>query len=159
MFQDSAQALDALLKVLSGVAIAVASAWFTVRLSRQKFRTERWWEKKVLAYERVIEAFHKAKKFASEHIDAEHKGRDVPEDRKRELLLLSKEARDEILRASDVGSFVLSERAMGILARYEAETSSRPQYESWYEYLDADWSLTHGYMKEFIAEAHADLKR
>lgn len=151
--------IDALIKILSAIAIAGASSWITVQLSRHKFRSERWWEKKVDAYERVIEAFHNSKKFSSEHMTAEERGREVSDERDAELRTLAKDARDEILRASDIGSFVLSKEALGILARYEAQSENAPRQESWYEHLDADWSLTNSYMKEFIAEAHRDLKK
>lgn len=50
--------LGAFLKVLPGIAIAAGSSWITVQLSRHKFRSEKCWEKKVTAYERVIQAFH-----------------------------------------------------------------------------------------------------
>jgi hypothetical protein len=33
-----------------------------------------------------------------------------------------------------------------------------PHQDTWYEHLDYSWSLTNRYMKEFIIEAHADLK-
>jgi hypothetical protein len=151
--------LDLLLKALSAIAIAMVSSWITVYLSRDKFRSERWWEKKAAAYERVIEAFHKSKKFDAEHIRAQELQREMDDARQGELRLQAKEARDEILRASDVGSFILSENALSILAKYEAESENIPQFHSWYEHLDHSWSLTHRYMKEFIAEAHADLKR
>lgn len=148
-----------LLQLLVGIAIAGASSWITVQLSRLQFRSERWWEKKAQAYERVIEAFHNSKKFASEHLDAAHKGRDVDGMRDAELRKLAKEARDEIIRASDIGSFILSSNASIILAKYKAESEAAEKHDTWWEYLDADLSLTDRYMKEFIVEAHRDLKK
>lgn len=150
--------MEILIKVLSGIAIAAASSWITVQLSRYKFRSERWWEKKVDAYERVIEAFHNSKKFDSEHMTAEERGREIDESRDAELRKLAKEARDQILKSSDIGSFVLSGQALKILARYEAESENAPRQDTWYEHLAAAWSLADRYMKEFIAEAHRDLK-
>lgn len=150
---------EAGLKILSAVLIAGLTSFVTVYLARNRFRSERWWEKKVQAYERVIEAFHKAKKFASEHMDAEYKGHKVDDTRDAELRSLSREARDEISRASDVGSFVLSEDALKVLARYEAESESATMRESWFEHLDADWSLTHKYMQEFMDVAKKDLRK
>ena len=150
--------MELFLKVLSGIAIAAVSSWITVQLSKHKFRSERWWEKKVTAYERVIEAFHNSKKFDSEHIEAEEGGRKVDESRDKELMSFAKEARDEILKATDIGSFLLSEEALKILARYEAESENIPRQESWYDHLEVSWSITNSYMKEFIKEAHRDLK-
>ncbi len=151
--------MEIFLKVLSGIAIAAVSSWITVQLSKHKFRSERWWEKKVDAYERVIEAFHNSKKFDSEHMTAEERGREISESRDAELRTHAKEARDEILKASDIGSFVLSEAALKILAKYEAESENMPRQDTWYEHLDLSWSIANRYMKEFIKEAHRDLKK
>ena len=151
--------LEAFLKVLTGIAIAAGSSWITVQLSRHKFRSEKWWEKKVTVYERVIEAFHNSKRFSSEHMDASDRGREVEKERDKELRKAAQLARDEILRASDVGAFILSKEALGILAKYETESETLSKCESWHEYLDADWRITSKYMKEFIAEAHKDLKQ
>ena len=71
--------MEIFLKVLSGIAIAAVSSWITVQLSKHKFRSERWWEKKVEAYERVIEAFHNSKKFDTEHMTAKERGSEVDE--------------------------------------------------------------------------------
>jgi hypothetical protein len=35
-----------LLKLFSGLPIAVATAWVTVRLALRRFRSEHWWERK-----------------------------------------------------------------------------------------------------------------
>ena len=151
--------MEIFLKVLSGIAIAAISSWITVQLSKHKFRSERWWEKKVGAYERVIEAFHNSKKFDAEHMSAEERGSEVGEARDAELRLLAKAARDEILKASDIGSFVLSEDALKILAKYGAESKNMPRQNTWYEHLDLSSSIVNRYMKEFIKEAHRDLKK
>lgn len=150
---------EVLIKIFTGIIIAAVTSYITVHLSRKKFRSERWWEKKVEAYERVIEAFHKSKKFATEHMDAEYKGSNVPEERDEELARQSKEAREEILRASDVGAFILSDTALSILAKYEAESGELHKCKSWSEYLDSDWSITHQYMNEFISEAKRDIAK
>ena len=150
--------LNTLLTVLTGIAIAAVSSWITVHLSIRQFRSQRWWEKKVEAYERVIEAFHKYKKFSSEYLITEYfKGNEVSEERAAELRAQSKEGWDEISRASDVGQFFLSEKAVKILQKCEQEKQNKQHYDSWNESLEADWSLAEQYMQEFIVEAQRDL--
>jgi flagellar biosynthesis/type III secretory pathway M-ring protein FliF/YscJ len=100
------------LQAFGALLIALLSAWITVKLSQRKFREERMWDRKAAAYERIIEAFHKSKKFSSEHLDAQYESRELVEDRDKELRRLSAEAREEISRAADVGSFTLSARAL-----------------------------------------------
>ncbi len=151
---------DALLKILSAIAIAAITSWITVQLSRHKFRAERWWDKKVEAYERVIEAFHNSKKFYTENIKAELSGIEISDERKDELRNSSLIARDEILRASDIGAFILSENAVNILTSYESESEKvDDNANSWFEYLDLSWGITNKYMKEFISEAKTNLRK
>ncbi|BDU19968.1 hypothetical protein [Dyella sp. GSA-30] len=155
--------MELLFHVLTTILIAVVSAtfsaWITVRLSREKFRSEHWWEKKFEAYERVIDAFHSSKKFYSEHLRASYLDFDLDDGRVEELKNQSLKARDEILRTSDIGGFILSASALSILAKYEAESENMPRQDSWQEHLDLSWSIANRYMKEFIAEAHSDLKK
>ena len=40
--------------IVSGGAIAIVTAFLTVRLSLKQFRSERLWERKIEAYERII---------------------------------------------------------------------------------------------------------
>lgn len=149
--------LTLLLQAVSALAIALFSAWLTVKLSQRKFRLERLWDRKVLAYERVIEAFHKSKKFSSENIDAEYSNRELAEERNTELRRLAHEAREEISRTADVGSFTLSEQALKMLADYQRESSDDEHVTSWREHLEHDYTVTDKYMKLFIAEAKRDL--
>lgn len=145
------------LQALGTLLIALLSAWITVKLSQRKFRSERMWDRKVLAYERVIEAFHKSKKFSSEHLDAEYDDREVSEDRDKELRHLAKEARDEISRATDIGSFTLSLHALALLADYQRESEEEDHIQTWMEHLKHDYSVTGKYQNLLIAEAKRDL--
>ena len=151
--------MDVVFQIIVGIVIAAASSLITVRLSRHQFRSERWWEKKVVAYERVIDAFHHSRKFSSEHFQAALKSRELPKEREEELRKLAGQANDEIKRASDVGSFLLSDEALKVLARYEAEVEKLDNCESWYAYLAADLTVTGKYMQEFLVESQRDLKR
>ena len=146
-----------LLQALSALCISLFSAWLTVRLSQKRFRAERLWGRKVVAYERVIEAFHKSKKFSSEHMNAARSGGDVSEERDKELRLLAKEANEEIRKAADIGSFTISDEALNVLALYEKELDDVELYD-WHTYLEHDFSITEKYMKKFIATAKKDLE-
>ncbi len=150
--------MEIVIKIVTAIVIATISSLVTVHLSRSKFRSERWWDKKASAYEKVIEAFHNSKKFHSEHMIAEELNKELGKDRISELKKLASSGRDEIIKASDIGSFVLSERAIKILSRYEAESENIIRQDSFYEHLVLAWEINNSYMKEFIEEAHRDLK-
>ncbi len=146
------------LQAFGAMLIALLSAWITVKLSQRKFRDERMWDRKVLAYERIIEAFHKSKKFSSEHLDAQYVNRELSDERDTELRKLASEAREEIARATDIGSFTLSAQALDLLAKYQSESADDDHIQSWHEHLEHDYSTTEKYLKLLIAEAKRDLK-
>jgi hypothetical protein len=78
--QSHPRLVDVVLALSTGILIAAVSAWITVQLSLRRFRTERWWERKVEAYERIIGALHDAKAFADTHLHAGLEQRDVPDE-------------------------------------------------------------------------------
>lgn len=146
-------------QALSTLAISLFSAWITVRLSQKRFRSERLWDRKVLSYERVIEAFHKSKKFSLEHMIAEERGNELSKERDSELRTLAKEALEEIKRTADIGSFTISEKATAILSQYQIEWNDNEHIVSWQEHLEYDYEITNKYMRLFIAEAKRDLEK
>lgn len=148
-----------LTQAVLALAIALFSAWLTVYLALRKFRAEKIWERKVVAYERVIEAIHKSKRFSSEHLDATYSGRDLPEARDAELRRLAGEAKDEICRAADIGSFTISEQALGVISTYERELGGTKGFTTWHERLEHDYCVTDQCLKNLIAEAKRDLRQ
>lgn len=149
--------VQVLLQALTGLFIALITSWVTVRLSLRRFRAEKQWERKVTAYERLIEALHRSKKFSSEHLDAIYKGRDLPEDRDKELRALSNEARIEIQRAADIGTLTLSEAALKIISKYESELESTDGIIMWHDYLEHDYLTTNKCLQALLEEAKRDL--
>jgi hypothetical protein len=150
--------MEQLTQLIVGILIAAASSFFTVKLSRGQFRSERWWEKEVSAYERVIDAFHDFKKLSSEHLDAEVNDASLSKEREEHLSQRAASGTDEIKRAADVGSFILSPQALAILARYASESEKIGRPPTWWEYLQEEWSVADKHMKEFITEAKRDLQ-
>lgn len=144
--------------VLTGIIIAVVSAWVTVQLALRRFRAEKWWEKRVEAYERVIEALHHSKAFTSVHLDAAYAGKDVPEERDKELRAKSKEALREIEKATDIGGFLLGEEALERLRRYQKEAKEASNTTSWHKYLEDDWAATNSCLENIIQIAKQDLQ-
>lgn len=150
--------IDVLIGVPTAIAIAAISSWITAQLTLQKFRRERWWERKAEAYERVIEALHHSKEFTSFHRDAEYAGREVSEETDAELRAKSKAAHAEIRRATDVGAFFFCEKAINRLSRYRSEQSEASKTTQWIEYLENDWKATSPCLDDIIEIAKDDLR-
>ena len=149
--------LDIVMNLLVGVTIAVVSAWVTVQLSIRRFRTEKWWEKKAEAYERVIDALHHAKVFSDAHICADMRGRELSEGREKVLRAKSREAQLEVERVADVGSFLLGDEAQKRLRQYLKERRGAADTTSWFDYLLADLAATNACLDDLIRIAKKDL--
>jgi len=149
---------QAAINVLTGILIAIVSAWVTVRLSLKRFRSEKWWERKMAAYERVIEALHHSKAFSDTHLEARLQGRDVSEERDQELRKYARDAHREIEKAADVGSFLLSPKALERLKQYQKDAKEAQQTEHWEEYLMNDSAALESCLEDFIKIAKSDLK-
>ena len=145
------------LSIVTGIIIAAASSWITVQLSLSKFRTERWWEKKVTAYEKIIAALHDSKVYLEKNLEAIEERREISEERKIELQKQAQSAYKEISKAIDIGSFVLSDTAHNRLKTYKEQEKEILKSESYYEYLDEDFGATRDCLNDIIRIAKNDL--
>lgn len=150
--------MDTVTTILAGVAISAMSSWITVQLSLRRFRAEKWWEMRVEAYKRLIEAFHDSKAFSATHLDADYDGRDVPEDADKELRARAEVAEREIARAADLSGFLLGTEVRTRLQRFRREVAKAADTHSWHEYLHGEWKATNSCLQDVIEMARRDLK-
>lgn len=142
-------------QVLTGIVVAVISALTATHLALKRFRTEKWWEKKVDAYSRIIEALHNSKIWTDEHLGEEYHKRKMPEETKREITSRARTAREEIQKAINVGGFLLSDEALARLRKYEQETNEK--HDSWVDVLESVSIATDKCLEEIITIAKRDL--
>jgi len=144
------------LNILAGIVVAIISALTATHLALKRFRTEKWWERKVDAYSRIIEALHNSKTWTEEHLKAAFEEQEIPEEKKNELTARARAAHDEIRKAINVGGFLLSDEALNRLRLFEKESSKR--HETWFDYLESDLSVTDACLNDIIEIAKNDLK-
>lgn len=142
--------------IITAVTISVLSSWVTVQLSLRQFRSERWWEKRVDAYSKIIEALHNSKAFLEEHLEAEAVEGDLSAERKKELGARAHAANDEIVKAVNVGAFLLSEKALANLKQYKVDTATHPDM-MWDEYLEQNFPATKVCLEAIVKIAKKDL--
>lgn len=147
-------------KILIGIIIAAVSSLITVHLSLARFRSEKWWERKIEAYTKVIEAFHHVKSFSDKHLNAEIRGTELPNETDMEVRALSREAHKEIDKYTDIGSFIFSDEFYNKLKEYQKELGTvSSNSNGWVDYLINDQELTDRYLKELIQLAKTDLRK
>jgi hypothetical protein len=103
---------ELLTNLVLAIASAIVSALITVHLALKRFRAERWWERKADAYSAIIEALHHMKRGIGDDLRGIEQNRPPPDDeRDKELTARYAKASDEVHKAADLGSFLLSDQA------------------------------------------------
>ena len=149
--------MDTVTAMLAAIVIAAVSSWITVQLSLRRFRAEKWWEMRVDAYKRLIEAFYDSKAFPETHLEADYEGRQIPEETDKELRARSRDAALEIARAADLAGFLLGDEARTRLKRHKKEEAEASDTTSWQMYLHGDWNATNARLQDLMEIARRDL--
>lgn len=144
--------------MLAAILIAAVSSWITVRLSLKRFRDERWWEKKVHAYERIIEALHDLKVDTDTSFDAHIEHRDIPEEKEKVLRIASGNARRELERAANIGSFILNEECQERLKIFLKAAAISSNAQDYFTHLDEYGAAINSCLNDVIRIAKQDVR-
>jgi len=66
-----------LVNLLVGVPVALLTSWLTVKFAFRRFQSEKWFERRVDVYTKVIEALHFMKHCTERQRRAEERGTDT----------------------------------------------------------------------------------
>lgn len=107
--------LKILIPSILGFGTTIGAAFLTARWATKRAFEQRWWERKEQAYSEIVEALHDMIRYAD--LCAEdyltHREEDHP--KKKEFGENYTKAYWNIQRATDIGAFLISDEAAGIL--------------------------------------------
>ena len=145
------------LNLLTAILVAIVTALISVWLAFRRFRAERFWERRIDSYSRIIDALHSAKAFAEDHFEAEVEGTKLLPDRVAELSARSLQGKDEVFKAIDTGALLLPQHAIDRLRKYASDVTEASHSRSWPEYLEGQIEATQDCMRDITAIARRDL--
>ncbi len=148
-----------LYQIASGLLISVVTALVTVQLSLRRFRSERMWERKVQAYERIFESLHHLKAYCDGHLKAEECGSKMDINREQELYGKFRLALEEINKYRDIGSFLIAESAVERLKRFEMELEKSYEGKTIFEIADNQYGYVTSCIKDVNEIARSDIKK
>lgn len=163
MVQAAAQSLNAsaftALSIQVGMSslVAVASAFLGARLALRTFSREKWWEAKMAAYMRILEALHHMNRDLTISSNAERTGRDTDDEFHQEWSKKHEAAWDEIRRQVDMGEFLFSPAAMRILEELLDDGRGDDPNEMYIEHLGRLQESVRKCMPAIKAAARKDL--
>jgi hypothetical protein len=122
--------------LFSSVLVALLTSWLTVYFALRRFQSEKWFERRVEAYTKVIEALHSMKNCTERQLRAEERGNDIPNEI--ELISSYDKGLADLRRLTDMGSLIFSSEAIEVLDTLNAELKTATDEQSWWEHLDAE---------------------
>ena len=124
--------------LFGGVLVALLTSWFTVKFALRRFQSEKWFERRVEAYTKVIEALHFMKHCTERQLRAEERGTDIPKEIESELVSSYRIGLADLRRLTDMGALLFSSEAIEVLDTLNTELLAATGEKSWWEHLDAE---------------------
>lgn len=147
--------------IAAGLAFAASLMATAVAIYNTRFRRfalEKWWERKAEAYTRIIEALADMVNYYQQIGDAEVRGRELPEERRQEIDEHWKQGYREVVKATNIGAFLISSEAEASLRRFREGPKEKPHPDDWFQQLDNSYAGAKQCLKELVACAKEDLR-
>ena len=106
-----------------GLATTILAAFLSARWAVRRALQERWWERKERAYAEIVEALHDAIRYCALCVEEYQTEGEESHPKKKEFGERYSEAIWKIQKATDIGAFVISEKAAAILTELRNQPS------------------------------------
>lgn len=146
-----------LITIVTGVPIALLTSWLTVKFALRRFQSEKWFEKRVDAYTKVIEALHFMKHCTERQLQAEERGNRLPKETEDELVKAYLKGRADLRRLTDMGALLFSPQAVAVLDVLNEELMSASHVTTLWENLDEESAAISKALSELRPIAKKDL--
>lgn len=144
--------------VLAFIASVIAAAVSIYNARFRRFARERWWERKVEAYNRIIDALSGFVYYYEEHYDAEIDRRDLTESHKKEIDEHWRKGYAEVKRATAVGAFLISPAAEAALQKMWQEKGKGVDPSDWFGLIESDYVAARDCLRAVVEAARNDLR-
>lgn len=144
--------------VIPGIVTAIVTSVVTVRLSLRSFRSQKWWERKAVAYCHIVEALYSMRAYADAYRRSEETGEDIRGERKAMLEARCHPGNEEIMKAAAVGHFIINKEAATDIAELCARMEEARGSHTIYEVVTAEIVALDQCMEALRACAQKDLE-
>lgn len=143
--------------LITGLVIAGATSWATVQLALRRFYRERWWERRMDAYTKVIEALHNMKRDLTVNYRALTESHTLAKEFEERFAKRHSDAFDDIARLADVGVLLFSPQAVALLNTMLKETAEAGEIGDYFSYLDGSLPAVEKCLEQFREITRRDL--
>lgn len=127
---------------LVSVLVALLTSWLTVKFALHRFQSEKWFERRLDAYTKVIEAIHFMKHCTERQLRAGLRGTDIPKEIEEELVSSYRKGLSDLQRFTDMGALLFSPEAVAILDTLNSELLSANADDYWVNLEDEEAAIS-----------------
>ena len=146
--------IDFLIKITPGIVAAFVAS----RLAVNKFYKEKSWERREKAYAEIINALYNLIKYFRVHKEDYGQGTGLSENKEAELYADYISAASSLSKATDIGSFYISEAANKVLGKLRNREQLNYHEEPMFEIYESEYQAHQLALDEFLGIAKKDLK-
>ena len=146
--------IDFLIKITPGIVAAIVAS----RLAVNKFYKEKSWERREKAYAEIINALYDLIKYFRIHKEDYGQGTGLSENKESELYAGYINASSSLGKATDIGSFYISEKANVILNELRNRELLDYREEPMFEIYESEYQAHQQALDKFLKVAKNDLK-
>ena len=103
--------------ILTSIVTSSISVWWALK----KYRSEKWWDKKLESYLQTVEAMNKILSFCDNYIAVEWFEKKSPEEEKDQLKKEFYDGKKLLEKQANIGKLILAEQACKVLLRFDNE--------------------------------------
>lgn len=146
--------LDLLVKITPGIIAAFVAA----RLAVNKFYKEKSWERREKAYAEIINSLYDLIKYFRVHKEDYGQGTGLSENTEAELYAAYISASSSLAKATDIGSFYISNEANAVLNELRNRALLNYREEPIFEIYESEFQAHQTALNKFLVIAKKDLK-
>jgi hypothetical protein len=146
------------INIIAGIAIAVLTSWLTVQFALRRFRSEKWFERRLDAYTKIIESLHFMKRCTDRQLRAEEAGGcEIAREVQEEIVQMYNTGFADLRRLTDMGALVFSSEAVTVLDAVRQGLDAASEEQSSWAQLHAEAAAIGKCLKEIVPIAKRDL--
>ena len=118
-----------------------------------RFSRQRWWERKVDAYTKIIDALANLVYYYEEHMNAELEGRKAGGQRSKEFERFWRDGNIKLKTTTATEAFLISKQAEAALYGMRKEKGKGVQYGDWCSEIESYYNATSACLKSIVIAA------
>ncbi len=134
--------------LIPAIIVSIITAYVTVKLSLKQFYSEKWWEKKAVAYSHIIEHLSYLQYYFGEWFSEGLYEKKLTDKHKEKLSEGYRQARESITKAAAIGTYIVSDDTVTARVKLLRELEKEGPRGNWVGDIDR----CYGSVKECITK-------